>query len=74
MGIGALRAMGSILAMLDAPKVPGDVPNVPSFLDIPGSLPLLIGSFISFANIIWFLYCIIKGWLRLKNNKAMYTD
>ncbi|MDX8377630.1 MAG: hypothetical protein R8L53_06360 [Mariprofundales bacterium] len=33
----------------------------------------LIGYFILIANTIWVIYRIIKGWLRLNDNKEMYS-
>jgi len=35
---------------------------------------LIIGYFILIANTIWVIYRIIKGWLRLEDNKPMYQD
>jgi uncharacterized membrane protein len=35
---------------------------------------LVIGIFIIGANMVWFIYRIIKGWLRLSENKPMYVD
>lgn len=32
-----------------------------------------IGIVIHFANIVWVIYRIVKGWLRLSDNKPMYT-
>jgi len=37
------------------------------------TLFILIGYFILFANAIWLIYRIVKGWLRLAENKAMYA-
>ena len=34
---------------------------------------LVIGYFILFANAVWVIYRIVKGWLRLNDNKAMYV-
>jgi len=34
----------------------------------------IIGYFILVANLIWVIYRIIKGWLRLSENKEMYTE
>ncbi len=34
---------------------------------------LYIGMIVIFANMVWVIYRIIKGWLRLNDNKAMYT-
>ena len=34
---------------------------------------IVIGWFILFANSVWLIYRIVKGWLRLNDNKAMYT-
>lgn len=36
------------------------------------SLILIVGYFIIIANAIWIVYRIIKGWLRLSENKPMY--
>jgi len=35
---------------------------------------LVIGYFILFANAVWVIYRIVKGWLRLNDNKAMYIQ
>ena len=35
---------------------------------------LLIGMLILFADFIWFLYRIIKGWLYLNENRPMYAE
>ena len=34
---------------------------------------IIIGWFILIAGLIWFIYRIVKGWLRLNENKPMYT-
>ena len=34
---------------------------------------VVIGWFVLFANAVWIIYRIVKGWLRLNDNKAMYT-
>ena len=33
---------------------------------------ILIGYAIMFANVIWMIYRVAKGWLRLNDNKPMY--
>jgi len=38
------------------------------------SLILIVGYFIIIANAIWIVYRIIKGWLRLSENKPMYPN
>jgi uncharacterized membrane protein len=35
---------------------------------------LVVGWFILFADLVWFIYRIVKGWLRLNENKPMYAD
>ena len=35
---------------------------------------VVIGYFVLLANAIWIIYRIIKGWLRLSENKPMYTE
>ncbi len=35
---------------------------------------VVIGFGILFINYIWVIYRIVKGWLRLNDDKAMYTD
>ncbi len=35
---------------------------------------IIIGFFILFANLIWYIYRIVKGWSRLNENKPMYTN
>lgn len=35
---------------------------------------ILIGWAVLFANTVWFIYRLAKGWLRLNENKAMYTQ
>lgn len=37
------------------------------------TLTFVVGGFILFTNAIWFIYRIIRGWLRLNENKPMYT-
>jgi uncharacterized membrane protein len=37
------------------------------------SLVILIGYVILFVNTVWLIYRIVKGWLRLSEDKAMYT-
>ena len=32
----------------------------------------LVGFLVLLANVIWFIYRIVKGWLRLNDNKPMY--
>lgn len=34
---------------------------------------IVIGWFVLIANGIWIIYRIVKGWLRLNDNKPMYT-
>jgi uncharacterized membrane protein len=34
---------------------------------------IAIGWFVFIANVIWIIYRIVKGWLRLNDNKPMYT-
>ena len=34
---------------------------------------VIIGMFILFADLIWFIYRIAKGWLNLNENKPMYS-
>lgn len=34
----------------------------------------IIGWFVLIANAIWFIYRIVKGWLNLNDNKAMYLS
>lgn len=36
------------------------------------TIPLIIGIFILFAAMVWYIYRIVKGWLRLSENKSMY--
>lgn len=33
---------------------------------------VIVGYFILLANVVWTLYRVIKGWIRLNNNQAMY--
>ena len=35
---------------------------------------LVIGWFVLIANVIWVIYRIAKGWLRLNDNKPMYVS
>jgi uncharacterized membrane protein len=35
---------------------------------------VVIGFFILFANLIWFIYRIVKGFIKLNENKPMYAD
>lgn len=35
---------------------------------------LVVGWFVLVADGIWIIYRIVKGWLRLNDNKPMYTD
>ncbi|PKO35351.1 MAG: hypothetical protein CVU34_03345 [Betaproteobacteria bacterium HGW-Betaproteobacteria-7] len=35
---------------------------------------LVVGWFVLVADGIWIIYRIVKGWLRLNDNKAMYAD
>ena len=35
---------------------------------------LIIGIFILIADLIWYIYRIAKGWLRLNEGKAMYVE
>ena len=37
------------------------------------TMVFLVGWFILIANGIWIIYRIVKGWLRLNENKPMYT-
>ncbi|MCU7932303.1 MAG: hypothetical protein KZQ90_16000 [Candidatus Thiodiazotropha sp. (ex Codakia rugifera)] len=34
---------------------------------------IVVGYIVLFANTIWLIYRIVKGWLRLADDKAMYT-
>ena len=34
---------------------------------------IVVGWFVLAVNCIWIIYRIVKGWLRLNDNKAMYT-
>ncbi len=38
------------------------------------TMVFIIGWFVLFANGIWIIYRIVKGWLRLNDGKPMYTD
>ena len=38
------------------------------------SFVIVVGYFILLANTIWMIYRIIKGWLRLNDNKSMYVQ
>lgn len=35
---------------------------------------IVVGWFILLADLVWFIYRIVKGWLRLNENKPMYAD
>lgn len=35
---------------------------------------VIVGYFVLLANAFWIIYRIIKGWLRLSENKPMYTE
>ena len=35
---------------------------------------VIVGYFVLLANAFWIIYRIIKGWLRLSENKPMYTN
>jgi uncharacterized membrane protein len=35
---------------------------------------VVVGIFIVIANTVWMIYRIVKGWLRLSENKPMYVD
>jgi uncharacterized membrane protein len=35
---------------------------------------VVVGYFVLFANVAWFIYRIAKGWLRLADGKEMYTE
>src|SRR5687767_11723260 len=35
---------------------------------------VIVGIFIIIADVIWFIYRIAKGWLRLNEGKPMYTE
>lgn len=37
------------------------------------TLLIFIGWLVLFANLIWFIYRIVVGWLNLADNKPMYT-
>lgn len=34
---------------------------------------IIIGWFVLIADLIWFIYRIVKGWIRLNDNKLMYA-
>jgi uncharacterized membrane protein len=34
---------------------------------------IVVGWFVLFANMVWLIYRIVKGWLRLLENKPMYV-
>ena len=36
------------------------------------SMVVVVGVFVLIANAIWMIYRIVKGWLRLNDNKPMY--
>jgi uncharacterized membrane protein len=38
------------------------------------SLVIVVGFFVLFANLVWFIYRIAKGWLRLNEGKPMYDN
>lgn len=38
------------------------------------TLFIVVGYFVLFANAIWLIYRIVKGWLRLAEDKPMYTE
>jgi len=38
------------------------------------TMHLVFGFLVLFANGVWIIYRIIKGWLRLNDNKPMYSD
>ncbi|HCE79378.1 MULTISPECIES: DUF4870 family protein [Thermodesulfobacterium] len=44
-----------------------------SFIGIITSL-IIIGWFVLIATLVWFIYRIVKGWIRLREGKPMYTD
>lgn len=37
------------------------------------SMFIMVGFFVLFANVIWIIYRIVKGWLNLTDNKLMYA-
>lgn len=37
------------------------------------SMVILVGWFVLIANSVWIIYRIVKGWLRLNDNKEMYS-
>lgn len=37
------------------------------------SMFIMVGFFVLFANAIWIIYRIVKGWLNLNDNKPMYA-
>jgi uncharacterized membrane protein len=38
------------------------------------TMVVIIGFFILFANLVWYIYRVVKGWTRLNENKPMYAD
>lgn len=34
---------------------------------------IIIGWFVLIADLVWFIYRIVKGWIRLNDNKLMYA-
>jgi len=36
------------------------------------SMVLVVGFFVLFANLVWFIYRIVKGWIRLNEGRPMY--
>lgn len=36
------------------------------------SLVVVVGFAVLFANLVWFIYRIVKGWIRLKEGRPMY--
>ena len=37
------------------------------------SMMLVVGFFVLFANLVWFIYRIVKGWIRLNEGRPMYA-
>lgn len=37
------------------------------------SMFIMVGFFVLFANAVWIIYRIVKGWLNLNDNKPMYA-
>ena len=37
------------------------------------SMMLVVGFFVLFANLVWFIYRIVKGWIRLNVGRPMYS-